>query len=238
MTAASLGNHPDAALQLEGVRFGWAAGKPVVDIDRLDIARGERVLIQGASGSGKTTLLSLLAGVLVPQAGSIRVAGTNLSSLPGAARDRFRSDHIGFVFQQFNLLPYLSVRENVLLPRAFSARRTSLAEPGQADILLEQLGLNMQSLGDRPVTSLSIGQQQRVAVARALIGTPELLIADEPTSALDADAREAFLHLVFAECERAGSTLVLVSHDAGLVPLFDRALRLAEINRVPAMKSL
>jgi putative ABC transport system ATP-binding protein len=197
----------------------------------MHIASGERVLVQGASGSGKTTLLSLLAGVLVPQTGSIEIAGTRISTLRAPERDRFRADHIGFVFQQFNLLPYLTVRENALLPRAFSAHRAAVTPPDQADELLAQLGLDPTAFADRPVTSLSIGQQQRVAVARALIGTPKVLIADEPTSSLDADAREAFLRLVFDECGRAGITLVLVSHDPSLAPLFDRIIRLADINR-------
>ncbi|HEU4662864.1 MAG TPA: ABC transporter ATP-binding protein [Dokdonella sp.] len=220
-----------ATVRVDGVRFGWTRDEPILDIGRLDIEAGERILIQGASGSGKTTLLSLLAGILVPQAGSIEISGATISAMPASGRDRFRADHIGFVFQQFNLLPYLSVRENVLLPRAFSERRAMRASPRQADALLDQLGLDAKTFADRPATSLSIGQQQRVAVARALIGAPDILIADEPTSALDADARDAFLRLVFAECARAGITLVLVSHDPSLIPLFDRAVRLADINR-------
>ena len=237
------GQHDDSAghagVRLSNVRFGWTRHDRVIDIEHLQIRQGEQVLIQGASGSGKTTLLSLLAGVLAPQSGEIEIGGTRVSQLSGSARDRFRADHIGFIFQQFNLLPYLTVRENVLLPLAFSRYRavttaSRSAAHKQADALIEQLGLDVRTFADRPVTTLSIGQQQRVAAARALIGTPKLLIADEPTSALDADAREAFLRLVFTECSRAAITLVFVSHDRSLAPLFDRAIRLADVNRIAA----
>ena len=226
-----------AVLRAEGLRFGWpGATAPCIDIDLLEIHAGEAVFLHGPSGCGKSTLLSLLAGVLVADAGRVTLLGEDWASLSGAARDRRRVAHVGYIFQQFNLLPFLSVRENVELPCRFSRLRAERARQrhgsvdGAAATLLRHLGLQEELL-QRRADALSIGQQQRVAAARALIGQPELVIADEPTSALDADAREAFLQLLFAECREAGSSLLFVSHDQSLAPHFDRSLTLAELNR-------
>ena len=208
----------------------------VIDVKNLRVARGEHVFLRGPSGSGKSTLLSLLAGVVTPREGSVRILGREIGILGGAQRDRFRADHIGFIFQMFNLIPYLSVLENVGLPCGFSERRRMHAVrsggsiEGEALRLLEHLDMSAETLLRRPVTELSVGQQQRVAAARALIGAPELVIADEPTSALDADRRAAFIDLLFRECARAEAALIFVSHDAGLAPLFDRNIEFAEIN--------
>ncbi len=224
------------AIDLDAVRYAWP-GKPLLlDIERLVIARGERLFLRGPSGSGKSTLLGLLGGVLTPAAGHVRVLGVDLTGLGASDRDRYRGDHIGFVFQMFNLIPYLSVIENVLLPARFSPRRAERAArrgapATEAARLLAALGLGDAALHARGVTELSIGQQQRVAAARALLGAPELLIADEPTSALDHDSRRQFLELLMAECREQGSTLVFVSHDTTLGSLFDRDLSLAELNR-------
>ena len=182
-------------------------------------------------------MLGLLGGVQKPNRGSIQLLDQDLSTLSASARDRFRVDHTGYIFQQFNLLPFLSVRENVELPCHFSKLRASRAvqRHGSVDnaaaVLLAHLGLDETSLLERRAGDLSIGQQQRVAAARALIGQPELVIADEPTSALDADAREVFLELLFAECRAADSSLLFVSHDQSLARLFDRSLSLAELNK-------
>ncbi|HSM23175.1 MAG TPA: ATP-binding cassette domain-containing protein, partial [Rubrivivax sp.] len=148
-------------------------------------------------------------------------------------RDAFRADHVGYVFQQFNLLPYLSVLDNVRLPCRFSRRRAARAPADAAEHLLARVGL-AEALWRRPAAQLSVGQQQRVAAARALIGAPELVIADEPTSALDTDLREAFMDLLLEACAGAGSTLVFVSHDDRLAARFDRRLELPAINRVAA----
>ena len=212
------------------LRFGWGKGD-VIALSRFEVARGERVFVCGPSGSGKSTLLSLLTGIAVPREGHVRIEDTVLSSLPAAARDQFRADHIGYIFQQFNLLSYLGVLDNVLLSCMFSPRREQraggrVAARLEAMRLLAALGLEETSLRKRRVTELSVGQQQRVAAARALIGSPELIIADEPTSALDTDARDAFLRLLLAECERASSSLVFVSHDMALARHFDRVVRL------------
>ena len=227
-----------SVVKLSDVRFSWQRdGEPVLDIAALHIAPGERVFLRGPSGSGKSTLLSLLAGVVTPQHGSVAVLGQDIGALSGPKRDRFRADHVGFIFQMFNLIPYLSVLENVCLPCGFSQRRKGNAERAGGGVnaealrLLEHLDMTRDGLLQRAVTELSVGQQQRVAAARALIGAPELVIADEPTSALDADRRLAFIDLLFAECAREKATLIFVSHDASLAGWFDRAIELGTVNQ-------
>ncbi len=226
-------------VEVKGLRFRWRSDRPdVLDIPRLAIARGEHLFIHGPSGSGKSSLLSLLAGINQPQQGAVRVLEREFNRLNGPRRDRFRADHLGIMFQLFNLIPYLSLLDNVMLPCRFSAlrreRALSASDSLQAEALrlLGHLDLDDEQLLHQPVTHLSVGQQQRAAAARALIGAPELLIADEPTSALDADRREAFLSLLFRECEQSGSTLIMVSHDRQLEPLFKRHIALPEINRL------
>ena len=225
------------AVEISEMRFAWRDDlEPVLMIEHLQINQGERVFIAGPSGCGKSTLLSLLAGVVIPQQGIIQVNGSQLNSLGGAARDRFRADNIGYIYQMFNLIPYLSVVENVTLPCRFSSIRRNRASArssgyiNEAFRLLNHLGMDDAAVIDKPVTELSVGQQQRVAAARALIGTPEILIADEPTSSLDADRQEAFIKLLFNECDRKDTTVVFVSHDTGLETLFDRTIRLTDIN--------
>lgn len=224
-------------VQLDQVSFTWPGDRsPVLSIQQLEIEKGERLFLQGPSGSGKTTLLSLIATVLTPVSGSIFVDGVDLSTLKRGQRDQFRVDRIGLVFQQFNLLPFLSVRENIQLPCRFSRQRRNGAASGgltlteEIDRLLRAMHLSPSEIQNKPVTSLSVGQQQRVAVARALIGRPPLIIADEPTSALDSDTRQAFLELLFAEVDAAGCSLLFVSHDASLAKDFDRRIDLREIN--------
>jgi len=223
-------------IALSHLGFSWPGQPELLDIAEFHLNRGESLFLKGPSGSGKTTLLGLLGGVQKPARGSIRLLGTDLGTLSASARDRFRVDHTGYIFQQFNLLPFLSVRENVELPCRFSRLRAERARQRHGSVdraaaaLLAHLGLREELL-ERRADALSIGQQQRVAAARALIGQPELVIADEPTSALDADSREAFLDLLFAECRDAGSSLLFVSHDQSLARLFDRSLSLAELNR-------
>ena len=225
-------------VEVDRVRFAWkaAAGHDVLDVARFEVAAGERVFIEGPSGSGKSTLLSLLGGVTIPREGTIRILGTALSSMPARRRDRFRADHVGFIFQMFNLVPYLSMIDNVTLPCRFSRRRRERIGSraggieAEARRLLACLELDRPELLARAVTDLSIGQQQRVAAARALIGAPELLIADEPTSALDEGARERFLDLLSAQCDEAGASLLFASHDTRLGARFDRRVSIAELN--------
>ncbi len=226
-----------AVLSLTDLQFAWPQQALLLDIPQFELQRGERLFLKGPSGSGKTTLLGLLGGIQLPQQGQLTLHGTALSQLKPAARDHFRADHIGYIFQQFNLLPFLDVIGNVLLPCRFSQRRAARASQRHGSLenaavhLLNHLGLPSE-LHTRRADALSIGQQQRVAAARALIGSPELIIADEPTSALDYDSREAFIRLLFNECEEAGASLMFVSHDQSLAPLFDRVVDLQQLNRV------
>jgi putative ABC transport system ATP-binding protein len=224
-------------LTIDRLRFAWpGAGRDVLDIPSLQLAEGETLFLRGRSGSGKSTLLAAVAGVVDVEPGRLRVAGIDPGALRGAARDRFRADHLGIVFQLFNLVPYLGALDNVLLPCRFSPRRRERAAAaeggarGQAMRLLDHLGMAGREHLAARADELSVGQQQRVAAARALIGSPDLVLADEPTSALDADLKDDFIELLLAECRAAGSTLLFVSHDRGLEGHFDRALDFATLN--------
>lgn len=220
-------------IEVTGIAFHWPGhSEPALSLPHLELAQGEHLFVSGPSGSGKSTLLSLLAGVMQPRQGDIVIAGTSMRGLSSAQRDRFRADHIGIIFQQLNLLPYLSVLDNVLLGCRFSQRRAQRARAQASDgmtgtardaaaMLLERLDMPA-SLWRRPASALSVGQQQRVAAARALLGRPELILADEPTSALDADRQAAFMALLRRECRTSGAGLVFVSHDQRLAEGFDR----------------
>ncbi|WP_105166819.1 ABC transporter ATP-binding protein [Pseudoalteromonas sp. T1lg23B] len=223
-------------IEISDLIYTWQNhAHPTLQIKHLQIDAGEKLFLHGPSGSGKSTLLGLLAGITPIQQGSVTILGQSLAKLSGAKRDRFRADHIGTIFQNFNLLPYLSPIENVTLGCEFSPRRTKKVRDersqvvAQAHHLLSALGLD-DSLLSRSVSQLSIGQQQRVAAARAFIGQPEVIIADEPTSALDADTREAFITTLFEQAEKYQATIIFVSHDNSLSHLFDRKISLVSIN--------
>lgn len=231
-------------VEITNLRFRWPGNDAdILNIEDLSVQKGESLFIKGNSGSGKTTLLNMIAGVIIPQEGNVTVLGESMGNMPSWKRDDFRAQHIGVVFQIFNLIPYLSLVDNVTLPCHFSAARKSRVLSRSNDLdseahrLLEHLILDVKSLSEQPVSRLSVGQQQRVAVARALMGGPELVIADEPTSALDADAREAFLELLFREVADNKATLIFVSHDASLESSFDRSVHLEDINRVMRTES-
>ena len=223
-----------SAVCLQDVCFSYRKDRPVLDIPALTIEQGESVFVFGPSGSGKTTLLGLLAGILRANSGSVHALGHDLSQMSSSQRDHFRGSHIGYIFQMFNLIPYLTVEENIGLPcRLDAARRQRLGSaslPHAVSQVAERLGI--ESLLKENVVNLSVGQQQRVAAARSLIGTPWLVIADEPTSALDSDHRERFIELLFENCRAAGSTLIFVSHDRSLMHLFSRSVSLPELNRI------
>ena len=221
------------AIDIRHLRFRYGGGPWVLDIPELNLERGTRAFLYGPSGSGKTTLLGVLAGVLEANEGEIRVLDEDLAALSSARRDAFRAEHIGYVFQMFNLIPYLSVLDNIALPvRMHAGRRSRLDGAGVKETAAQLAGqLRIGDLLKKPVTELSVGQQQRVAACRALIGAPELIVADEPTSSLDFDRREEFLELLFQECERAGATLVFVSHDRTLEGMFSRTISLPDVNK-------
>lgn len=233
-------------LEVENVRFSWKRDAAfALEVPHLSLAAGEKLLLMGPSGTGKSTLLSLIAGIVAPQSGAIRVLGDDIALLGASRRDRFRAEHMGVIFQMFNLLPYGSAVDNVLLPLSFAPGRSArvgawTAQAEEARRLLLRLGLSDDAIGRKRAADLSVGQQQRVAAARALIGRPELIIADEPTSALDPESRDQFLDLVLGEVAGSDTSLLMVSHDPGLAPRFDRIVHLADILRtaiVPATAS-
>lgn len=216
-------------ISLSQLVYAWPEQPPLLRIDSLELDCGRSLFIGGPSGSGKSSLLALLSGVILPSAGECRVLGQALATLPPLSRDRLRADAMGIVFQQFNLLPYLSLFDNVLLPTQVSMVRAQQAtdlygSPAQqASHLLHRLGLDRLP-SSTPVHRLSVGQQQRVAVARAFMGSPSLVIADEPTSALDDDNRDVFLDLMMGLAKERQTSVVMVSHDRRLAERFDQQL--------------
>jgi len=232
-------NATEHIIDCKQLTFSWPGEtRSILDIADMSVSRGQRVFLRGPSGSGKTTLLSLLSAIMKPEAEKLSVGGIDLLTLDGARADRFRAEHLGLIFQQFNLLPFMSVRENVTLPCRFSPERKARATASgstlteEADRLLAAMQLPAQVFTASSTMQLSVGQQQRVAVARALIGKPSLVIADEPTSALDTDSRAAFLDLLFSELDSSAASLLFVSHDRSLADRFDKVLDMQAINRV------
>lgn len=218
-------------LDLKDVRYRWPGRASFgLDISNFTLTTAETALLLGESGSGKSTLLSLICGTITAQSGTVTVAGTDIAALSAGKRDSFRAEQIGLIFQQFNLLPYASVLDNILLPLRFAPQRRARVPSPQdkAKKLCTDLGLPDDAIAAQAGT-LSVGQQQRVAAARALIGAPPLIIADEPTSALDAATQATFLKLLFAQARTYGSTLLMVSHDARLAEHFDRVVQISDV---------
>ena len=227
-------------INLKNVTFKWhqSDSSLTLNIKELVIEKSEHIFLHGPSGSGKSTLLAILAGINTATSGEVSILNQNLTALSNTTRDVFRADHIGYIFQNFNLLPYLTPIENITLGCEFSKSRKqkilkkssnkNSALQKEAIRLLNALGLTAQ-YHHKDVATLSIGQQQRVAAARAFIGSPELIIADEPTSALDTNNRESFINLLFEQAKLSNSTLVFVSHDETLKPLFNRSIDLINL---------
>ena len=199
---------------------------PILDVHEFHVAAGEQVVLMGRSGSGKTTLLHTIAGISRPDSGSVKVDGTEITTLPEAGRDRFRADKIGYVFQTFNLLAAFSALENVLLGMSFASGR---ADEGRARHLLERVGL-AQRMSHKPAM-LSVGEQQRVAVARALANRPKLLLADEPTANVDAGHQQQIVDLIRVTCREEKVAMVLVTHTPEVAQQFERVVQLQEINK-------
>ena len=219
-----------AAINIKDLVFRFEPDKaPVLTIPSWRVDAAQRVFLQGDSGSGKSTLLGLLAGLRLPTSGTIDVLGTTVSDLSGRKRDAFRARNVGVVFQQFNLIPFLSVLDNILLAAHFSGGSTSTIR-NRALELLERVNLEA-GLGARKAAQLSIGQQQRVAIVRALINSPALLLVDEPTSALDQNNKEAFLNLLNDVVDDARCAMIFVSHDPSIGDLFDHRVTLNDLNQ-------
>ena len=221
----------DSIVKIESLRFQWSKNNNFkIFVPKLEVGRGKKVLFLGESGSGKTTLLSLICGFLEPLSGSISINDKIISDLTSTNKDAYRSDNIGIIFQQFNLLPYANVIDNIILPLYFSKQRSKKVENkiNAAMDLCDQLRLP-ESILNQKASNLSVGQQQRVAVARALIGSPSIIIADEPTSSLDTEAQELFLDLMFDQISKNSSTLLMVSHDKSLTNYFDQVIDINEI---------
>jgi putative ABC transport system ATP-binding protein len=232
----------DPIIQIRGLAYRWP-GQSAFElvVPEFEVARGSRVMLLGPSGSGKSTLLSLICGVLKPDAGTLRVLDAKFETMSGRARDRFRAEHIGVIFQQFNLLPYGSILDNIALPLSFARdRRNRAVGAGGLETEANRLlaALDLQGIPtSRRASDLSIGQQQRVAVARALIGAPELVVADEPTSALDEETQTRFLDLMIGQLEKTGATLIMVTHDQRLAPHFDQVVHLGDLMQRHALEA-
>ncbi|MCB1199626.1 MAG: ABC transporter ATP-binding protein [Leptospiraceae bacterium] len=221
-------------IHIQNLKFGYSTARSVLNIQKFTVNKGEKIFLFGPSGCGKSTLLSLLCGVLHSQSGMVEVLGSDFSKMKAHKRDIFRGAHIGYIFQQFNLLPWLTVYENIALPCHLNPERRSLLNGNSLHAEVERLcnKLGIDSLMQQKASELSIGQRQRVAAARAFIGNPSLILADEPTSSLDADHRKKFIDLMFENMQNTDSSLVFVSHDASLSDRFDRSVSLPEINLV------
>ena len=214
-------------IEVEDIAFGYSAGGFGLHVPRLELSEGERLAIVGPSGSGKTTLLNLIAGILVPDGGRITVAGTEVTGLADAARRRFRASHIGFVFQDFALLDYLSARQNILYPyRITPALKLDAAARERAEALAVACGIGDKL--DRHPTQLSQGEQQRVAICRALVTQPKLILSDEATGNLDPSSKARILDLLFEQADQAKAALLAVTHDHELLPRFERVLDFAQ----------
>ncbi|MGH1487313.1 MAG: ABC transporter ATP-binding protein [Cellvibrionaceae bacterium] len=219
-------------ITLNDLSFRWSAqAAPTISVAEWHIDKGQSIFLYGRSGSGKSTLLNILAGILQPEHGSVDILGKDLVQMSQQQKDRFRAQHIGVIFQQFNLIPYMSVSENIQLSQYFAQTHP---DKSRVSMLLNQLGLDDSYLNQK-ASQLSVGQQQRVAVARALYHQPEIIIADEPTSALDAETRDEFIKLLLEQAQTNNSTILFVSHDKSLQKHFDHSIDLQDLNQSGAV---
>jgi len=218
------------AIEIKELVFGFSPGmSPVLNIPIWEVEPNQRVFLQGNSGSGKSTLLALLAGLRTPTSGTVSILNTPISQLSGRKRDAFRAKNIGVVFQHFNLIPFLSVLDNIMLAAQFGSG-SSTALRARALELLERVNLDL-SLSNRKAEQLSIGQQQRVAIVRALINSPALLLVDEPTSALDQANKASFLNLLNEVLDDTNCAMVFVSHDPSIGDMFEDRIALTDLNQ-------
>lgn len=228
-------------IQFTNIHFSYDQAKTLVlDIPKWQVYRGEHTFIEGESGSGKSTLLNLLSGINSPDSGELLVLGQSLGDLSARELDKFRAQKVGVIFQQLNLIPYLSVLDNILLGSYFGNTQNNRAKKNKdniqskVELLVKQLNLPLSILS-KQANELSVGQQQRVAIIRAMINEPEILIADEPTSALDENSKAAFLSLLFELVNTSNCTLLFVSHDRSLVGQFESVVKMSELNQVHSL---
>ena len=219
---------PSVAVACRGLRFAHPGSPSAIAIDDLSLPAHSTTAVIGPSGSGKTTLLHLIAGILTPDAGTITIDGVEISKASPARRRRTRLEKIGLVFQEFELLDHLTVRENIALPFAIDRSLATAERIARITPLATRLGIGPQ-LARRP-RHLSHGERQRVAIARALLVEPRLLLADEPTGNLDPTTGREVLDGLFEEARRIGTTVLLVTHDHSLLERFDRVIDLAEVS--------
>ncbi len=214
-------------------KYSKTSSQSLLEIPSFCLEKGETVFLHGPSGCGKTTFLEILAGVIAPQSGELFLLNQDLTKMTSQERDRFRADHLGYIFQNFNLISYLNVIENITLPLYLSLRkRAKVSISEEKDRALELCShLGLEKFAFKNVTELSVGQQQRVAAARAILGSPELIFADEPTSALDDEHRGKFIELLFKLCKANNSSLLFVSHQRSLQGLFNRSVGFQDINK-------
>lgn len=227
-------------IKIKDLKFKYSNSPNLtLDIPEFNLPAGEKVFLFGPSGCGKTTFLEIIAGIHQPIEGSIEIANHNLITMTAPQKDQLRADQMGYIFQSFNLIPYLSVIENITLPLYFSSKkRTDLPQHEEIERTQHLCSfLGISELLNRRVTELSVGQQQRVAAARAVIGNPKLILADEPTSALDYSHREKFIELLFQLCNKNKTSVLFVSHDRSLEKLFDRSVSLFDLNKASRAES-
>lgn len=223
-------------ISAKNILYQYSQSDPcIINMPAFHVHQHQHVFIEGPSGCGKTTFLNILTGLLNPLKGDMHIKGTNINQLSPTQRDQFRATHFGIIFQQFNLINYLNVMENIASPCMFSkikketAIQTSGSLKNEAERLCAELGIDASYL-NKKVSELSIGQQQRVAIARALVGQPDIIVADEPTSALDNTSKDQFMTFLLSECEKYNITLIFVSHDTSLRSHFSHHYHFNDLN--------
>ena len=221
-------------LEIENLYFNWKTNNSfALNINNLILKNSKKVVLLGESGSGKSTLLNLISGIIEPERGKIYINGTLISSLSKKQKDSFRNENLGVIFQRFNILDYLSPLSNILLPFYFSSLNKDNINyhKNRVFVLAERLDINKSLLFQTNSKDLAVGQQQRIAIMRALINSPKIIIADEPTSSLDYKNKEKFLSLLFQICNQEVISLLMVTHDSTISKYFDETLILEHLNK-------
>jgi len=222
-------------IKIKGLEYSNHDLTFTMKIKNFDLSSGKTLLITGESGSGKSTFLNLLSGTIIPKKGDLIILEKNLSQSSSVQKDKIRGDNFGIIFQTFNLIPYLSVENNIKLGLFFSKKRKSRLKQSideTIEVLMNDLSLNYEQIRNKKANNLSIGQQQRVAVARALIGNPEIILADEPTSALDEKNQKEFMNLLFQSIDKDRQALIMVSHNKNLANNFSEIKNINDICKV------